>query len=35
MIRLPAASGPRVRTTEDYIEAEKGNLTADDFLIDD
>ena len=33
----PFASGqrPRVRTTEDYIEAEKGNLTADDFLIDD
>ncbi len=31
-----AASGrPRVRTTEDYIEAERGNLTAKDFLIED
>ncbi len=26
---------PRVRTTEDYIEAERGNLTARDFLIED
>jgi len=26
---------PRPRTTEDYIEAEKGSLTAKDFLIDD
>lgn len=33
----PFAAGkrPRVRTTEDYIEAEKGNLSADDFLMDD
>ncbi len=26
---------PRVRTTEDYIEAERGNRTAEDFLMDD
>lgn len=26
---------PKPRTTEDYLEAEKGNLTEDDFLIDD
>lgn len=33
----PFAAGtrPRPRTTEDYLEAEKGNLTAKDFLIDD
>ncbi len=33
----PFAAGnrPRVRTTEDYIEAERSNRTADDFLIDD
>ena len=26
---------PRPRTTEDYLEAEKNGLSADDFLIDD
>ena len=26
---------PKPRTTEDYIAAEKGDLSADDFLIDD
>jgi len=33
----PFAAGnrPRVRTTEDYIEAERGGLTAKDFLIED
>ena len=30
-----AGTRPRPRTTEDYIEAEKGTLTANDFLIDD
>ena len=29
------ASRPRPRTTEDYLAAEKGELSADDFLIDD
>ena len=27
-------SKPRVRTTDDYIQAEKGNLSTEDFLID-
>ena len=30
-----AGTRPRPRTTEDYIEAEKGTLTAKDFLMDD
>ncbi|MEP3277964.1 MAG: 4Fe-4S binding protein [Stappiaceae bacterium] len=30
-----AADRPRVRTTEDYLAAEKGDVTPDDFLIDD
>ena len=30
-----AGTRPRPRTTEDYLEAEKGNLTAKDFLIDE
>ncbi len=30
-----AGSRPRPRTTEDYIAAEKGDLTASDFLIED
>jgi len=30
-----AGSRPRPRTTEDYLAAEKGGLTADDFLMDD
>lgn len=30
-----AGARPRVRTTEDYIEAERGNRTAEDFLMDD
>ena len=29
------AGRPRVRTTDDYIEAEKSGLSIDDFLIDD
>ena len=33
----PFSSGarPRVRTTEDYIQAERGDLSAEDFLMDD
>ncbi len=30
-----AGDRPRVRTTEDYIEAERGNRSAEDFLMDD
>ncbi len=30
-----AGTRPRPRMTEDYLEAEKGNLTAKDFLIDE
>lgn len=30
-----AGSRPKVRTTEDYLAARDGKLTADDFLIDD